>query len=530
MANFKDSQMLLQKNKKSDFDFLHKNFEEDSSLDQVLPKIVLFLVEDDKILGHTIKKYIEKNLMIEVKYFSGPAECLAFVTGPEKDFLTEQINLVVTDISFDDGGVDGLFLVDLLREREQFLPAIVMTGFASIESAINATKKGVYHYLTKPFELNSLSNVVVNLLVEKRGIKEEQIRKKGPEKNIKTVDLESDDLLMSVDEGDLFEGMIGKSPKMKELFEKIKKVAQSDSTVLITGASGTGKELVAGALHHISARKSQSLISVNCGAIPSELLESELFGHVKGSFTGALSDRKGRFELANHGSLFLDEIGDMPLLLQVKILRAIQSRKIERVGGSESCPINVRIITATHRDLEKAVKEGNFREDLYYRLNVIPLRVPSLSERKEDIPLLISYFLNKFVSADGRNKIRFDKETMDLLLGHDWPGNVRELENLIERLVILRGGSVVRPVDLPSKFIEKSKEKDFIGNNKTAFLLPEEGLDLRKFLVELEERLISQALDKTKNNKNQASKLLRMNRTTLIEKLKKKNTLSDLDL
>jgi two-component system, NtrC family, response regulator PilR len=323
-------------------------------------------------------------------------------------------------------------------------------------------------------------------------------------------------------EEDVFCGMIGRSKKMRTVFERIKKVAHTDSTVLIVGPSGTGKELVANAIHDLSKRNNERIVSVNCGAIPSELLESELFGHMKGSFTGAISDRKGRFELASKGTIFLDEIGDMPLLLQVKLLRVLQSRQIEPVGAAKTVNIDVRIITATHRDLDRAVLEGNFREDLFYRLNVIPVKVPSLAERREDIPLLISYFLSRFVSADGRNNLEFDEEALELLMAYDWPGNVRELENLVERLVILRGGSVIRRADLPAKFL---RNRPISHAYESLISLPDDGMDLKFTLSEIENSLIVQALDRTGGNKNQASKLLHMNRTTLIEKMKKKGLL-----
>ena len=294
---------------------------------------------------------------------------------------------------------------------------------------------------------------------------------------------------------------------------------------MINGPSGTGKELVATAIHRLSERKQNDFVGVNCGAIPGELLESELFGHVKGAFTGAISDRKGRFEIANRGTIFLDEIGDMPLLLQVKLLRVLQNREIERVGGTGTTPIDVRIITATHRDLDKAVEENNFREDLYYRLNVIPVTLPALCERRDDIPLLISYFLSRFVSADGRNNIDFSDDVLEVLLSYDWPGNVRELENLIERLVILRGGNTVKISDLPAKFLHHRPDKHLAYQELIS--LPENGLDLKKTLSQIEDSLIVQALKHTSGNKNQASKLLHMNRTTLIEKMKKKGLMEN---
>jgi two-component system response regulator PilR (NtrC family) len=321
-------------------------------------------------------------------------------------------------------------------------------------------------------------------------------------------------------EEDMFCSLIGRSKVMQDVFERIRKVAASDSTVLITGPSGTGKELVATAIHELSSRARNTKVSVNCGAIPADLLESELFGHMKGAFTGAISNRKGRFELANNSTIFLDEIGDMPLLLQVKLLRVLQNRQIEPVGGDHPLDINVRIITATHRDLDRAVLDGKFREDLFYRLNVIPVAIPALKDRREDIPLLIGHFLTKFISADGSNSIEFSDDSLELLLSYDWPGNVRELENIIERLVILRGGNLIIPEDLPAKIFRHNPLKTDLY--KTIFELPQEGVDIKQVLSDIEDSLILQAMDRTKGNKNQASKLLKLNRTTLIEKMKKK--------
>jgi len=321
---------------------------------------------------------------------------------------------------------------------------------------------------------------------------------------------------------DIFCQMVGRSQAMRFIFERIKKVANSDSTVLITGPSGTGKELVAEAIHQYSPRNNKNLISVNCGAIPSELLESELFGHLKGSFTGAISDRKGRFELADGGSIFLDEIGDMPPLLQVKLLRVLQNKQIEPLGQGQSTSVDVRIITATHRDLDSMIQSKHFREDLFYRLNVIPIKMPSLKERREDIPLLISHFLNKFVNSDGSNQLDFGPEALELLYSYEWPGNVRELENLIERLVILRGGHIVCPEDLPARIFRQNPNSS--PQYKSNLELPETGINLKQFLVDIEDSLIIQALKRTQGNKNKASKLLGLNRTTLIEKLKKKGS------
>jgi DNA-binding NtrC family response regulator len=430
---------------------------------------------------------------------------------------------LITDISLEQGS-DGLLLIDILKDKGFEFVSIVMTGFASIETAIAATKKGVFHYLTKPFELENLKKLVIQALQTKLAtILPREILSEGEGVFTESAKLRSLSKL-KIDRPnveDQFQGMIGRSKAMKEVFERIEKVAKTDSTILIMGPSGTGKELVASAIHKLSARSTNNRISVNCGAIPGELLESELFGHIKGAFTGAISNRKGRFELAQNGTIFLDEIGDMPQLLQVKLLRVLQERVIEAVGSSETLPIDVRVIAATHRDLEKAVGEGKFREDLFYRLNVIPIKMPALKERREDIPLLISHFLDRFVSADRSNEISFASLTMDLLMGYDWPGNVRELENVIERLVILRGGNEILPEDLPAKIFRSNPLAT--NHYKTLFELPEPGVDLKQILSDIEDSLIRQAMNRTGGNKNQASKLLALNRTTLIEKMKKKN-------
>lgn len=519
----------------NDFDFLHNKLKESpqDSFEFKKQTPQIYLVEDDAILGKTIKKFLEKKLLAEIHLFTNPSDCLVTLDAQKAEALKNGEVLpafcLVTDISFDEGGADGLLLIDLLKEKGHQFVSIAMTGFASIETAINATKKGVFHYLTKPFELDVLADLIQKAfrkvghdfeffepLVKSDAIKvgDNLSYEEGKSAYTKTFEIEE-----PADE-DLFCGMIGRSQLMKDVFTRIQKVAASDSTVLITGPSGTGKELVSNALHHLSQRSAGPKVSVNCGAIPSELLESELFGHVKGAFTGAISNRKGRFELAHNGTIFLDEIGDMPLLLQVKLLRVLQGREIELVGSTETMPVNVRIITATHRNLEKAVEEGNFREDLYYRLNVIPINIPALKERREDIPLLVSYFLSRFVSADGRNNLEFNQDALELLMSYDWPGNVRELENLIERLVILKGGSLVRPQDLPAKFFTNSPHQ--LSNYESLINLPNDGLDLKQTLSNIEDSLISQALERTSGNKNQASKLLQMNRTTLIEKMKKK--------
>jgi len=506
----------------NDLNFLNDAFSEfvgdlneevtDNASQKIKTIPTIYLIEDDKLLSQSIVLYLSRKMGLKVQHFEGPNEFLSYLS--EKDDKTPFC--LVTDISFENSGTDGLYLIDVLKEKNYDFTSIVMTGFASIETAIAATKKGVFHYLTKPFELDVLAELIVRAMTQKMSVDPSLFNTKEKSKER----TEKIKLIKPCDD-DFFCGMIGRSKVMKRIFERIKKVANSNSTVLVGGPSGTGKELVAQAIHKMSARREQNMVTVNCGAIPGELLESELFGHEKGAFTGAISTRMGRFEVANNGTIFLDEIGDMPLLLQVKLLRVLQNREIERVGSTGPIPVDVRIVTATHRDLDKSVLEGNFREDLFYRLNVIPIKIPALKERKEDIPLLISYFLSRFVSADGRNAIEFEDETLEILTNYEWPGNVRELENLIERLVILRGGSSIRPEDLPPKILALSNHS--VVDTDDLYQLPDDGINLKRFLSGVEESLIKQALEKTKGNKNQASKLLNMNRTTLIEKMKKRN-------
>ncbi len=497
-----------------DLNFLQRSFDQ-------APTAPLVIVEDDNLLGLTLKKYLERTFGLRVLLYTSSEDCLVEFTknhDPKAPFF------LLADISLGQGS-DGLLLIDILKEKGFTFTSVVMTGFASIETAIAATKRGAFHYLTKPFELDVLKQLVFNGFRERLGIELGALVNSPTDDTTPRPTRAARPMMPKLTlerpiAEDMFFGMVGRSLVMKEVFDRIKKVAKSDSTVLITGPSGTGKELVANAIHKLSTRGEAPRVSVNCGAIPGELLESELFGHIKGAFTGAISNRKGRFEIAHQGTLFLDEIGDMPLLLQVKLLRVLQLRQIEPVGSSEAVDVDVRMVAATHRELEAQVKENKFREDLFYRLNVIPVKLPALKERREDIPLLVSYFLDRFTSADRSNEISFSHEAMDLLMSYEWPGNVRELENVIERLVILRGGNEILPEDLPSKIYRTNPLVS--SQYKTIFELPEQGVDLKTILSDIEDSLILQALNRTGGNKNQASKLLSLNRTTLIEKMKKK--------
>ena len=332
--------------------------------------------------------------------------------------------------------------------------------------------------------------------------------------------------------------IIGESPQILEVFDIVGRAAASQSTVMIYGESGTGKELIARALHLNSPRASKPFIAVNCAAIPHDLLESELFGYEKGAFTGAVNTRIGRMELANKGTIFLDEIGDMPPTLQVKLLRVLAEREIDRIGSTKSTPIDIRVITATHRNLETAIEEGQFREDLYYRLNIIPLNLPPLRDRKTDIPLLATYFL-KQCNGSGSSKTISD-EAMNVLVNYSWPGNIRELANFVERMVVLSIGSTITPRDLPDKVLGEVPREKWIplekrsepeGNPaqilqqslKQSFHvgIPDEGINLKKIVEDFEKELLIEALEKTGWVKNKAAILLNLNRTTLVEKLKK---------
>lgn len=408
------------------------------------------------------------------------------------------ITLALVDLRLPDG--DGLTLMQKLKTVNPNMKVIILTGFGSIEAAVEATQKGAFHFITKPFNLEEVVSFVDQTLAHQR------------------LETENQQLRSALHTRYRFENIVGQSNEIRRVLDLVERVAGSDSTTLITGSSGTGKELIAKAIHYNSARSQHPFVPINCGAIPSELLESELFGHVKGSFTGAVANRVGRFEMANNGTLFFDEIGEMSPHLQVKLLRVLQERKFEPVGSTKTQEANVRIIAATNIDLEKAVERGDFREDLFYRLNVIPIEIPSLKERKSDIPLLLQHFLEKFNRASSRKISSFSAEVVETLFNYAWPGNIRELENLVERLTILKGEGVIEMQDLPAKYRNSQPET----LEPKAVEIPEAGMDFNSAVDSYENALILQALEKTGWNRNQAAILLKLNRTTLVEKIKKK--------
>ena len=413
------------------------------------------------------------------------------------------IDLVITDLMMPK--LNGLEFIKKLKSVHPDVVTIVCSAYKTNEMTANLLKAGAFFCLDKPFNLEEIETHV------KRGLEHRTLQSKS----FKGKPLVRNRSSMNY--------IVGESDKILSLLELIEKVAESDSTVLILGESGTGKELVARAIHELSNRKNKNFVPVNCAAIPDDLLESELFGHVKGSFTGAVANRMGRFEMADKGTIFLDEIGDMKANLQVKILRVLQNREVEPVGGFQTKKIDTRFIAATHQNLENLVEDRLFREDLYYRLSVIPIVIPPLRERKSDIPLLVDNFIKRMNSEKKRNIQGIDRDVMTALCNYQWPGNIRELENLIERLIIIKGSGIITMEDLPEKYVGKTVKKA-----AEEFQLPSTGMCFNTAMEEFENQLITVALQKSGGNKKEAAELLNLKRTTFIEKLKKKNLFPEL--
>jgi len=408
-------------------------------------------------------------------------------------------DIVIADLRLP--GIDGGRVLDLAAELYPDIIGIVITGYGTVKDAVKAIKRGIADFITKPFQFEELLHVLESTL-EQRRLKSENAY-----------------LRSQLEERYRFEGIMGRSRPMRDLFQVLETVAATSSTILVTGETGTGKELVARAIHHNSPRRAHRFVAINCSAIPETLLEAEMFGHVRGAFTGAVDSRAGRLEQAHKGTLFLDEIGTMSGALQMKLLRVLQEREFERVGDSHPIRIDVRVIAATNSDLARMVADGRFREDLYYRLNVIPIRIPPLRDRKEDIPLLVQHFLQRLCHdlTPSRPVMTVSQQAMRLLMAFGWPGNVRQLENALERAVALGGGRTqIVGSDLPPE-IQSAGETALAGE----FVLPEEGIDFQAFLEKIERDLIGQALEQSGGNKGQAARLLNLKRTTLVEKLKR---------
>jgi two-component system response regulator PilR (NtrC family) len=395
--------------------------------------------------------------------------------------------------------LDGIATLKKIKTISPGTSVIMITAYASTDTAIKAMKEGAYDYITKPFKIDEIKMIIKNAL-EKKNLQEENIL-----------------LKQVVRDRYHFDNIIGQSAKMSALYDLLEKVSPTKTNILITGESGTGKELVAKAIHYNSPRKEKPFVTLNCGAIPETLIESELFGHMKGAFTDAIQTKKGLFELADEGTIFLDEISELPLLMQVKLLRVLQEKEFKRVGGTEDIRIDVRIIAATNKDLEEAVREKRFREDLYYRLNVIQIKLPSLRERREDIPLLANHFLKKYSEELDKRIENISPEAVRILLDYGYPGNVRELQNIIERAVALESTGELTPKNLNSYLNEQLPFR----KGPVDLDIPNEGLDLEKVVEDIERDLLVKALDRTRGIKKKAADLLHINFRSLRYRLEK---------
>lgn len=406
------------------------------------------------------------------------------------------IDLVITDMKMP--GMNGMALLEACKKAKPDIPVIMMTAYGTIEMAVEAMKKHAYDYIQKPFENEQLKLTIKKALENSRLIKENRL------------------LTQALSDRFKCGNMVGKSEQMLKIYDLIDKVAPSTASVLITGPSGTGKELIAKAVHYQSPRKHRPFVSVNCGALTETLLESELFGHEKGAFTGAIAMKKGRFELADEGTLFLDEVGDMPSSLQVKLLRVLQEMEFERVGGTRSITVDVRVVSASNRNIKEDVAQGRFREDLYYRLNVINIEVPPLRERLDDIPLLVKHFVEKYKGDRNDDMIKLTPEAWKALYAYGWPGNVRELENVIERAVVLHSGEMIGIEDFPEELLGREAEFDV-----ERFIPP--NVPLPNVLEQVEEKMIRRALAQCDNVQAHAAESLGITKSLIQHKMKKYN-------
>ncbi|HKL84802.1 MAG TPA: sigma-54 dependent transcriptional regulator [Treponemataceae bacterium] len=411
--------------------------------------------------------------------------------------LHNDVDLVITDLRMP--GVSGEDVLRRVTSETPGVPVIVLTGHGTVENAVDAMRSGAYDFLTKPLNLDRLS------LLVKRALQNRELV------------LQHRELEREIENKKSFEHIIGKSPAMLKVFDVLKRVAPTKASVLITGESGVGKELIANALHNLSPRANKPYIKVHCAALAETLLESELFGHEKGSFTGAISRKRGRFELAHSGTIFLDEIGEIDQTVQVKILRVLQEKKFERVGGEETLEVDVRIVTATNRDLEKEIAEGRFREDLYYRLNVVTIHVPSLRERKDDLPLMITSFIKEFSEENGKKIEGIDAKARSALYAYDWPGNVRQLRNCLESAVVMSSGAIITIDDLPPSVI-------------TGTEIPSLHIPLGVTMAEAEKQVILQTLNTQNGNKTKTAEVLGIGRKTLHRKLDEYGVSAEIDL
>ena len=450
----------------------------------------LLIVEDEAPLRQATAERLAEHGYLVVEAESGEVAI--------EQLAKFAFDVVLTDLRLP--GIDGTAVLEAALERYPEIVCIVVTGFGTVKDAVDAIKRGAAEFITKPFQFDQLLHVLSSAL-EQRRLRSENAY-----------------LRSQLEERYRFDGLVGQSAPMRELFELLETVAGTSSTVLITGETGTGKELAARAIHHNSVRRAHRFVALNCGALPETLLEAELFGHVRGAYTGAVSNRAGRLEAADRGTVFLDEVGTMPSSLQVKLLRVLQERELERLGDTRTIRIDVRVIAATNANLAQMVADGQFREDLFYRLNVIPVRLPSLRERRDDIPLLVQHFVERLTGQDsGRRDVRVTQEAMRQLMGFSWPGNIRQLENVVERALALgRDRTQLDVADLPPEI----REGPSVGQPQPVEI-PEVGVDLPAHIAALERRFIQQALAETDGNKQQAAERLGLKRTTLVEKVKR---------
>jgi len=445
----------------------------------------ILVVDDDLVVQKALRRLLESSGYDVATFGSGP---LALRSLKQETYPVALVDLRMPEM-------DGLELIVRLKKAVPDMSIIMITAYGEVATAVDAMKQGAYHFMTKPFENEEVLSLVASALEQSR-----------------------QSYLARASQRRGSSDMVGVSRAMSSVFHLVEKVAPQDCTVLITGESGTGKELIARSLHRNSPRASYPLVPVNCGSIPETLLESELFGHVKGAFTGAMYSRPGRFAIADKGTIFLDEIGDMSPHLQTKLLRVIQEQTFEPVGATRTLQVDVRVIAATHQDLLRLIEEKKFRHDLYYRLNVIRIHLPPLRERDGDIPLLCDHFLEVFNRRVRGQVEGVTDDAMEYLLRYPWPGNIRELENLIERMVILKGEGMITLEDVADKPMQGGPG----GVEPAGVQLPPDGLCFRTAVSRFENELISQALHRTQGNKNKAADLLRLNRTTLVEKIKRR--------
>ena len=444
---------------------------------------VRILLIDDEVQSREALLILLKNFGYAVTGVGSGAEATTLLAP-------DRFDIVISDLFLPD--CTGLDILKQVKELAPVMEVIMITGYASAETAVKAMKEGACDYITKPLNIEELRIVIAKAVEKKRILNENVYLKKQLRDRYE------------------FANIIGSSPAMQKVFSRMNRIITTDSTVLILGESGTGKELVAKAIHFNGTRKDKAFVPVNCAAIPENLLESELFGHTRGSFTGAIRDKISKFEAANHGTIFLDEIGTMPLHLQSKLLRVLQEQEVERVGSTRPIKLDVRVISATNINLEDEIKRGVFREDLYYRLKVIPITLPPLRERVEDILPLVKHFIEKNCRAMNRHLMPIAKEAIEALEQYQWPGNVRELENVVERTVALTEGNQITRSDLPRSIREEALTR-----------VTERGVDLVKTITEIEKKMILDALALSHGVKAQAAAMLNINRTTLVEKMRR---------